>query len=323
VPRHKPFRFGAVYVSLDHWLENARKVEALGYSTLLLGDHPGMGAPSPLIALTAAAMTTSALRLGTHVLANDFHHPVLVAQAAAALDVLSQGRFELGIGSGWSRFDYDAVGVTLDAPGRRIRRLEEAVALIKRLFTEETTTFSGSFYHVQDARLSPKPIQHPHIPLMIGGGGARALTLAAREADIVSIDPRGTAAGTKDLATVTEQAIQEQLAWVRAAAGARFDRLELHMLVNVVVTHDRQAGAEQLLRAWRELPPGFFTNVERTPSELLTSPRYLIGSIDQITEQLLATREQYGISYITALDFPGQTSTIEALSPVVARLAGT
>jgi alkanesulfonate monooxygenase SsuD/methylene tetrahydromethanopterin reductase-like flavin-dependent oxidoreductase (luciferase family) len=134
MPHRRPFRFGAVYFSLDSWLENVRKVEALGYSTVLLGDHPGVGAPSPLIALAAAAMTTSTIRLGTQVLANDFRNPVLLAQEAAALDVLSNGRFELGIGSGWLRFDYDAVGVTLDSPRRRISRLEEAISLIKRLF---------------------------------------------------------------------------------------------------------------------------------------------------------------------------------------------
>src|SRR5262245_3772838 len=134
---HKPFRFGAVYFGIENWAECARRVESLGYDTLLLGEHPSGGGPSPLIALMAAAKATTTLRLGTHVLANDFRNPVLLAQDAATLDILSDGRFELGLGSGWLHSDYSGLGIPLDRPGIRVSRLAEAIALIKRLFQEE------------------------------------------------------------------------------------------------------------------------------------------------------------------------------------------
>src|SRR5262249_19747663 len=198
---HRPFRFGAVYFDCEDWTERARRVEALGYATLLLGEHPMGGGPSPLIALMAAAKATTTLRLGTHVLANDFRNPVLLAQDVATLDILSGGRFELGLGSGWLHYDYASLGIPFDRPGARVGRLAEAVMLIKRLLQEEETTFSGDYYQVQGARVAPKPAQQPRPPIMVGGGGRRILSLAAHEADIVSLDPIGTAAGTKDLAT--------------------------------------------------------------------------------------------------------------------------
>ena len=319
---HTPFRFGAVYLTLENWAERARMVESLGYATLLLGEHPVGGSSSPLIALMAAAQATTTLRLGTHMLANDFRNPVLLAQDVAILDMLSGGRFELGLGSGWLHHDYTSLGIPFDSPGVRISRLAEAVALIKRLFQEEETTFSGDYYQVQGARVDPKPIQQPYPPIMVGGGGRRVLTLAAREADIVSLDPIGTAAGTKDMATTTAAAVAEQLGWVRAAAGARFDALELHVLTSVCVAEDRQQGAEQLIQFFKRVPEGMFINTELTVAEVLGSPRYLVGSVEQIVEQLLANRARYGISYISVLDFPGAPSNVDALAPVVARLAG-
>jgi probable F420-dependent oxidoreductase len=318
----RPFRFGAVYFALEDWAERARRVESLGYDTLLLGEHPVSGGPSALIALMAAADATTTLRLGTHMLANDFRNPVLLAQDAATLDILSGGRFELGLGSGWLGSDYTSLGIPFDRPGARVGRLTEAVALIKRLWQEDEIAFSGDYYQVQGARVAPKPVQQPHPPLMVGGGGRRILSLAAREADIVSLDPIGTAAGTKDMATTTAAAVAEQIGWVRAAAGERFDALELHVLANLCVAEDREQGAEQLTQFFKGAPAGLFVNAERTVEEVLESPRYLVGSVEQIVEQLLENRERYGISYISVLDFPGMPSNVEALAPVVARLAG-
>jgi probable F420-dependent oxidoreductase len=319
---HRPFRFGAVYLALENWAECARRVESLGYATLLLGEHPAFGGPSPLIALMAAANATTTLRLGSHMLANDFRNPVLLAQDVATLDILSGGRFELGLGSGWLHMDYASLGIPFDRPGVRVSRLTEAVTLIKRLFQEEETTFSGDYYQVQEARLAPKPIQLPHPPLMVGGGGRRILSLAAREANIVSLDPIGTAAGTKDMATSTAAAVAEQVGWVRSAAGERFAALELHVLADFCIAEDRRKGAEQLIQFFKAVPAGLFINAERTIEEVLESPRYLVGSVEQIVEQLLESRERYGISYISVLDFPGMPSSVEALAPVVARLAG-
>jgi probable F420-dependent oxidoreductase len=322
----RPFRFGAIGEdsrSADAWAEMARKAEALGYATILVGDHPADGGLAPLIALTAAANATTTIRLGTHMLANDFRNPVMLAQEVATLDLLSGGRFELGIGTGWWHADYASVGVAFDPPGVRVGRLAEAVPLIKRLFQEDAVTYQGTYYHLQAARLSAKPAQQPGPPIMIGGGGKRILSLAAREADTVSLDPIGTPEGTKDLATITAQALEQQIGWVRAAAGARFDVLELHNLVYAVaVTEDRRHMAEQLAEFLADIPPIMMSNARRSVEEILTSVRFLIGSVDQIVEDLLGRRERYGISYISVLDLPGLPSSVDALGPIIARLAG-
>ncbi|OGR24233.1 MAG: hypothetical protein A2139_11150 [Desulfobacca sp. RBG_16_60_12] len=325
----KPFRFGAISAALsrEEWAAFARKVEDLGYATFLLGDHPAMGGFGPLTALMAAADATTTLRLGTHVLANDFRHPVMLVQEVATLDLLSGGRFELGLGAGWWRADYESLGIPFDPPRVRVSRLEEAVPLIKRLFQEDSVTVSGTHYQVQDVHLSPKPAQRPYPPFFIGGGGKRVLSLAAREADIVGLDPIGTPAGTKDLATITAEAMNQQIGWVREAAGGRFDTLELETFVfAVAVTENRRQAAQQVVQYLTRLPPTFMSNTGRSVEEILASPRFLIGTVKQITEELLACRERYGISYITVADLPGMSfgmpSNIDALSPVVARLAG-
>jgi probable F420-dependent oxidoreductase len=323
----RPFRFGAIGEdarSGQAWAEMARKAEALGYATILAGEHPADGGMTPLIALMAAANAKTTIRLGTHVLANDFRNPVMLAQEAATLDLLSGGRFELGIGTGWHREDYTSMGVAFDPPGVRVGRLAEAVPLLKRLFQEDAVTFQGAYYQLNGARVSAKPAQQPGPPIMIGGGGKRILSLAAREADIVSIDPIGTPEGTKDLAKIPAPALEQQIGWVRAAAGARFDALELHNLVYMVaITDDRRHTAEQLAEFVAGLPPTFMINTRRSAEEILASARFLIGSVDQIVEDLLARRERYGISYISVLDLPGLPSNIDALAPVVARLAGS
>jgi probable F420-dependent oxidoreductase len=322
----KPFRFGAVIGaagSRAEWADLARKVEGLGYATFLLGEHPAMGGLGPLTALMAAADATTTLRFGTHVLANDFRHPVILAQEVATLDLLSEGRFELGLGTGWWRADYESLGIPFDPAGVRVSRLEEAISLLKRLFQEETVTVSGSYYQIQGVQVSPKPAQRPYPPIRIGGGGKRILSLAATEADIVSIDPIGTSAGTKDLATITAAATDQQIGWVRAAAGERFASLELHIFVYVVaVTEARRQAAEQVVQFLTNLPPTFMSNTGRSVEEVLASPRFLIGSVEQIAEELLARRERYGISYITVIDLPGMPSSIDALKPIVAQLAG-
>jgi probable F420-dependent oxidoreductase len=322
----RPFRFGAIGESASRagWAELARKFEAQGYAIVLAGDHPAMGGMAPLAALLAAAEATTTLRLGTHVLANDFRNPVLLAQEAATLDVLSGGRFELGIGTGWWRADYDSIGVTFDSPGTRVSRLIEALPLIKQLLGEDSVTFTGTYYQTQAAQVSPKPAQQPSFPIMIGGGGKRILSFAARAADIVSLDPIATPDGTKDLATITAEALEQPIDWVRAAAGARFDDLELHtLLYAVVVTADRHTAAAQLAEYMAGAPPNFMSNARRSIEEVLASARFLIGTLDEIADQLLARRERYGISYVAVPDLPGLPSSIDALAPIVARLAGT
>jgi probable F420-dependent oxidoreductase len=239
----RAFRFGVVCWqsrSRHEWREKARQAEQLGYATFLVPDHL-QDQLAPVPALLAAADATTTLRIGSHVFANDFRHPVMLAKEAATLDLLSDGRFELGLGAGYLRAEYDQAGLAFEAPGVCVGRLEEAIRLIKRLLSEGPTTFTGTHYTVTDLPGLPKSVQQPHPPILLGGGGPRLLALAAREADIVSIVLRSRTDGSGlDLTDFTAASMARKVMQVQAAAGDRWTTLELSTLIQrVVVTDDR------------------------------------------------------------------------------------
>lgn len=310
--QQRPFRFGVASESApsqEQWTALVRKVEDLGYATFLLADHYVNEFP-PIAALMAAADATSTLRVGTFVFDNDFRHPVLLAKEVATLDLLSGGRFELGIGAGWHRPEYEQVGIPFDAAGVRISRMEEALQIIRKFFTDETVTFTGSHYTVTDLKAFPKPFQRPHPPFFIGGGGKRLLSIAGREADIVGVHLKVNDDGTVDASERTEAALARKVEWIRQAAGERFAAIELNLLISgMVITDDRQQAAEQFAR--ERARPG------TTAEQLLASPYLLFGSMAQITERLQHLREQFGISYFVVGD-----DLMETFAPIVARLSG-
>ena len=305
----RPFRCtvqGRGLPTRDELTAKVRRVEALGFDGFVVADHFG-GGLGAVAALTAAAMVTERLRLGTYVVANDFRHPVNLAKEAATIDHLANGRFELGIGAGWMRSEYEAAGMPFDPAPVRIARLEESLQLLKRLFADEPATFTGEHYQVRDLDVQPKPLQRPHPPLLVGGGGQRVLEVAARHADIVGFGPQSRRDGTLDPASCTAAATARKVAWVRDAAGSRLPDLDLNIFVYAVeVSDNRQAVADRLA-------PDF----ELPAAELLTSPHLLIGSVDSIIEDLHARREQYGIASITITE-----DLMEPLAPIVARLSG-
>lgn len=304
-----PFRFGVTaptVLSGPAWVERVRRIEQLGYSIVHVPDH-FRDQLAPVPALTAAAVATTRLRVGSLVFSNDFRHPVVLAKEAATLDVLSGGRFELGLGSGWLRQEYDQAGIPFDAPGTRIERLAESVAIVKGLLAGERVTFTGRYYAIAGLEGRPHPVQRPHPPILIGGGGRRTLSLAAREASIVGLVPRARRdGGGLDRADFGEAALRQKVEWVRAAGGDRFEALELHALIQAVVVSDRRTAAEQLASRF-SVPPEL----------LLESPYVLAGTVDEICETVRQRRERYGISYLTVFD-----RDLEAFAPVVARLAG-
>jgi probable F420-dependent oxidoreductase len=311
--KQRPFRFGVSVhqaASREEWIAVARRAESLGYSTLLVPDHLG-DQFAPVAALLAAAEATSTLRIGSLVFDNDFRHPVMLAKEAATLDVLSGGRFELGIGAGWLRSEYEQAGIPYDPPGVRIGRMEEALQIIKGLFADRPVTFSGTYYKVSALEGHPKPVQRPHPPVLIGGGGKRILSIAAREATIVGFLPIARPDGSgPDLTDAASEAFAQKIAWVRQAAGERFDDLELNVLVaEVIITEDREQAAQFIAMT-------LASGLQVTTEQVLQVPYLLLGTVDQICEDILARREQYGISYVTVFE-----KNMEALAPVVARLA--
>jgi probable F420-dependent oxidoreductase len=292
------------------WADQARKAEDLGYSTLLMPDHFG-DQLAPVPALAAAADATSTLRVGTLVFDNDYRHPLVLAKEAATLDVLSGGRLELGLGAGWMRTDYEESGIAYDPPGVRVDRFAEGVAVIAGLLaSDEPFSFSGKDYSVTDHTLLPRPVQRPRPPLILGGGGRRVLTIAGQWADIVSInvDLRAGTGGPEAAPNASPAATRQKVAWVKEAAGTRFEDIELNCLIGfAIITDDRHKIVDAMA-------PTFGID----PADALHIPLALIGTLDEMVEELQWRREEYGISY-----FSVEAGCWEELAPVVSRLAGT
>ncbi len=232
--------------------------------------------------------------------------------SAATLDLLSQGRFELGIGAGWLRAEYEQAGMAFESAGVRVSRLEEAIHVIKGLFADQPLTFAGNHYTVTNLNGFPKPVQRPHPPLLVGAGSKRMLALAGQEADIVGILPKALPNGTisEEITERLSATLAQKVEWVRQAAGTRFYDLELNMVIAPIFTEQRQQRAEQLARerGWSGI----------TAQDVLDMPSIFIGTADQIVEDLLRRQEQYGFSYFVVSD-----ASMEAFAPVVSRLAGS
>lgn len=307
----RPFRFGLQLPSATDgraWRDTARAAEDLGYSTLWMPDHLD-DQWGPLVGLTAAAAATTTIRVGALVFANDYRHPAVLAKEAATLDLVSEGRLEMGMGAGWLRSDYDEYGLPYDTPGTRIERLGEAVHVVKAMWAGGKVTFDGRHYQLREARGAPRPVQRPHPPLLVGGGGRNVLTLAAREADIVGFNTNLSAGriGPEVARSALAARFAERVAWVRQAAGRRFDDLELQCHTSFcLVGADRRATAAAMA-------PAFGITAE----EALDVPVALVGSVEEICDTLEQRRERYGFSYWAV---PGDACA--AFAPVVARLAG-
>ncbi|HYY89189.1 MAG TPA: TIGR03621 family F420-dependent LLM class oxidoreductase [Chloroflexota bacterium] len=298
-PTTRPFRFGVVAAfarDTQEWIAKARRAEVLGYATLLVPD--GLRHTlAPLPALAVAAAATSSLRLGTYVLANDLRHPVLLAKDAASLDLLSGGRFELGIGAGrpTAAEDYRMLGLTFDAGAARVARLADSLGLLKGLLAGQRVVATGPNYTFGEAEVSPRPLQQPHPPILVAGSGSRLLALAAREADIIALGLPPDA---------TEATAAEKIEHLRRAAGARFEQLELN--VNLMAVAD-------------QVPRYVSSQLGLTADALARSGAVsaAVGTTEEMCETLLRRRDRLGISYIAVAD-----ELMEALAPVVERLAG-
>lgn len=309
----RPFRFGAQLAwpaapEPDGWAVTARRVEAMGYAVLTMPDHLG-DQLAPVTALAWAAAATTSLRVGSLVFGNDYRHPVVVARETATLDLLSGGRAELGLGAGWLRSDYEASGLPFDPPARRVERLGEAVGVVKALLRGEKVTWAGDHYRLDGLPGTPRPVQRPHPPLLIGGGGRRVLELAGREADIVSVNYHlGSAEMTPGLgAEGTVARTRSRLRWVQEAAAGRPEQPELSVTVYAtIVTDDRSAAAT-----------GLGAMVGLAADDVLASPHFAIGTVAQITADLCRRRDELGFTYVI---FGG--NGWEAVAPVVEHLAG-
>jgi probable F420-dependent oxidoreductase len=291
--------------------ELARRAEAAGFSTIFVPDHFVDHELAPTVALAHAAAVTDTLRIGSLVLGNDYKHPVVLAREAGTLDLLSGGRLELGIGAGWMTMDYEKAGIPLDPPGVRIARLAESITVLKGLLGAGPYTFEGEHYQVHDLDGQPKPVQRPHPPFIVGGGGPKILALAAREAQIVGINAnlRSGDGNTPDAAqSLTSAATDRKLAHLRDAAGRRFEDLEIQTLVGFVhVAGDTDAVIDAIAG-------GF--GVDREDAHM--APVTLVGSASEVVELLQRRRERWQMSYVV---LPAEA--IDVCEPIVTQLAGT
>ncbi|MEV4798610.1 TIGR03621 family F420-dependent LLM class oxidoreductase [Nonomuraea sp. NPDC049421] len=300
------FRFGAVVRQAESgraWAEKARRLEGAGFDVLLVPDHLTGDRFAPVAALTAAACATGRLRVGTLVFANDFRHPAVLAKEAATLDVLSGGRLEVGIGTGWMAADYAGAGLRLEPPGVRVERLREALHVLKGLWGDGPFSFDGRHYRVTGLDQRPKPVQRPRPPLVIGAGGARMIRLAAREADVVNLTLRVLPDGSgPDVRDGGRAALEARLAVVKEAAGDRYPRLELGTSVMAV----GELKADESWSAARTAP-------------LEGTPQLLLGTRHDIADRLRHWRDEQDLSYFVL----HHERDLPAFEPVAEELAGT
>ena len=307
-----PFRFGVQYGKPESpaaFRETARKVEDLGYSSLFCHDH-FWDSWSPIVHPAVAAEITTTLRVGTLVFAADYRHPAVLAKDFATLDLLAEGRTEFGIGAGWLTDDYEQAGIPLDRPGVRIDRMIEALEVIKGLWRGEPFDYDGEHYQISGIVGRPLPYAPGGPPVIIGGGGKRVLTEAARLADIISLNPnlRSGTVGPDAARSSVAAKFAERRQWIADAAGDRFADIEIQLnTFMALVTEDADSILEQFA-------PGFGLTLD----EAREVPLVLAGTVDDICEQLHHHRETYGASYIIVHD-----PEVDAMAPVVARLAGT
>ena len=306
----RAFRFGVEMMGpFDGmtWADSARELESVGYSTLFAPDHLDEGY-GPITAMATAAAATTTLQVATAVFAADFRHPAILARELASIDQLSRGRLEVGIGAGYQVNDYAGSGVQMDSPGARVDRMIEHVTVLKGLFAAGPFDFAGQHYQITALDGSPKPYRPGGPPILVAGGGRRMLTFAAAHADIVGVNgslPTSTQR-SGSAPDALPASIDRKLAWIRAAAGARFSELEIHAWLRFArVTSDPQAAAAQLTGRFRA-----------DPDQVLASPIVLLGSPGEIVERLHERRERWGYSYFTI-----QQPAAREFAPVLARLA--
>jgi probable F420-dependent oxidoreductase len=293
--------------SAEGWADRCRRAESQGYAGISLADHFGAQF-APLVALAAAAAVTRDLTLGVNVLANDFRHPAMLAKELATLDVLSGGRVVAGIGAGWMTADYEMSGLPRDSAGVRIDRLLESITVLRGLWADQPFTFAGAHYRITALDGQPKPVRDDGIPVLVGGGSQRILTEAARHADIVGIglDNRAGVMGAGAGRSATAAATREKLAWIRTGAADRaFQPAVSVRLLMVAVSDDRWSAATALGRS-----------LSLDADEVLESPHALVGTTEQLVDDLRRRRDGYGFT-----EYVVSQAALDDLAPVVSALA--
>jgi probable F420-dependent oxidoreductase len=314
----RPFKFGLQAARQNEpsaWLELARAAESAGYATFMVPDHLGRLATFP--ALMAAAAATRNMKLATYVINQDFHHPAVLAQEATSVQMLTDGRLELGIGAGWAQREYRHVGLPYDPPSARVARLEEYLTVVRGLLrATDSYSFEGRFFQIDTYAPLPKHATPP--PILVGGGSPHILSIAGRLADIISISTRATPDGRFDMSNIRLEAVINKVSSIEAAAAERFAEIELNMTIREVrLTDKRPTAARGLLNEWASTPERHGNVDGLTEDDVLNSPHMAIGTVDEIVEQFETARERWGFSYLEV-----SSSDSDAVAPLLERLNG-
>ena len=260
------------------------RAESLGFDSFWVMDHfhqiHGVGEPQePMLegwtTQAVVAGFTSKIKLGTLVTGIVYRHPSVLAKIGATLDVLSKGRLFMGIGAAWNMEEAKAFGIPFPPVTERFRRLEEATQIIRNMWTEERTTFEGRFYQIRDAYCNPKPIQKPHPPIMIGGGGEReTLKLVAKYADACNIF--GSVETVKRKLKILREHCQ--------TVGREYDSITKSKLGHVMIGKSKEELERRIAETLKDVP-------EDRRREFLTS-----GTPEEIKQAIEAIRD-VGVDY--------------------------
>jgi probable F420-dependent oxidoreductase len=305
------FRFGVELhgpFAGSSWTDTVREVEALGYSTMFVPDHfdEGLG---PIAAMASAAAVTTTLTVGALVFDCDYRHPAVLARELATIDLISEGRLEVGLGAGWKRLDYDRSGIPMDPPKLRVDRMIEHTRILKALFAQQPVTFAGEHYTITDLPGSPRPYTPGGPPILIGGGAKRMLRFAGATAEIVGV-VSSIHSGEIDTAAAHDgmpARIDEKFVWLKEGAGERFDSIEINAWLAAAELTDDTAGVAEVM--------GQLFSAD--PKDVLASPLTLIGSAAECADRLRERRERWGYSYTV---IPGDNA--RDFGPLVQQLTG-
>ena len=314
----RPFRFGLQAARVNEpaaWLDLARCAEQAGYSCFMVPDH--LGRLSAFPALMAAANVTRTVKLATYVLNQDFRPPAVLALEASTVQLLTDGRLELGIGAGWAQREYIQAGLRYDSAAVRVARFQEYLEVVKGLLhATEKFSYEGKFFNLEEYAPLPKHSTAP--PILVGGGSPRILAIAGRLADIISVSTPATPDGRVDMARLTRAAVDDKVRRIQLAARERFAQIELNMTVRELrLTTDRGAAARALLNEWSSLPARYANVDQLTEDDLLESPHIALGTVEEIVEQFEIARERWGFTYLEV-----SSTDAEAVAPIMERLNG-
>jgi probable F420-dependent oxidoreductase len=318
IPPHSPnnaaaTRAGAamefgIQISNTEWSQlkdRAQAAEDLGFDLVTVPDHLVAEGPEhqfdpqhilydSLVQTAVISEATKRVRIGHLVLCNLFRHPAVTAKALASLDRLSGGRMYAGLGSGWTQREFDMTGIEFPDIKPRLRMLDEALQCIRLLWTAEEATFTGEFYKLSGAVSSPKPVQKPYPPILLGGGGRGLLRIAAKHADVVNIISDSGRPGYISLAEVaklTNDSFRAKIKFLRdEAAKVGRDPASIR-ISNVIFTCMVADSADSAQAIAAGMAPLFQTTAEG----LMTSPMALIGTADDCAKELLRRRREWEI----------------------------